>query len=119
MPDYAKLASNTTKTIRKNGRPLTVTYTASREYDPTTNEISSGTGSSKDTYGVVTEFKRSQIDGQNIKRGDKQVLIAAEGLDDITQDSQIILDDGYWNVVDVQTVQPAEIAILHKVQIRK
>ena len=108
--------------IKSNGRDLTVRTIAEGTFDFTTNTISSNTASDETVKGVITDFKKFQIDDQNIKADDKMALFAAKDVTGtIDQDTVIIDSDDSTNyhVINVDQLKPGTVNMIYKVQIRK
>lgn len=70
---------------------------------------------------VITSFDSRDIDGTRIKAKDKKALVAPGALTaDPTTDDRLLEADGTaWEIVDVETLRPAETALLYTVQIRR
>ncbi len=69
---------------------------------------------------VVTGYSANLIDGSAIKAGDKQVIIAARGLDIVPDTTDIILlPHERYSIVSVEIVSPAGVPIIYKVQARR
>ncbi|MCP4246071.1 MAG: hypothetical protein GY778_03385, partial [bacterium] len=72
------------------------------------------------TFGVFTECEERQIDGSVIQAGDKQLLVAAEGLSLVPTPAYKVIDGAEtWNVEHVSTLRPGPTAILYKLRIRR
>ena len=116
------LADMASRLIKSNGRDLTVRTIAEGTFDFTTNTISSNTASDETVKGVITDFKKFQIDDQNIKADDKMALFAAKDVTGtIDQDTVIIDSDDSTNyhVINVDQLKPGTVNMIYKVQIRK
>lgn len=121
---FGKFQTLAQRLIKKNGRSVTFRSKSTTPSDPLEPWL--GFGADTDTTGVpavFVDYKSNEIDGSIVQTGDKVCLIAALDLGaTIRPKTKDIIVDGTtnWNVVNVETVQPGNVAetILHKLQVR-
>ncbi len=133
MVDYTSLRLTAERLINENGRTLTlqredqtnfaVTAEPWRTADPAGANVVSLT-----VLGVFSEFEKEDFDGSLIRRGDKQVLIAAKDLEDVQSGSENIkiedfdtLLDGteIWKIITAVVIEPGSLRVMFDLQVRK
>lgn len=116
MTFYSGLAQTAKRLIDTKGRSVTVRSTAGQTFDPI-NDTMTGGVTNTPVKAVFTEFKREEIDGTLIMRGDKKVLLAGS----VEPKGNDVIIDGStkYRIVDILTVQPADTVVIYKVQARK
>lgn len=70
------------------------------------------------TYGIKKKYSLNQVDGKIIQRKDTRLIFPAYGLPDITPDHQILIDSVVQNVVNIDPVEPGNVALLYEAQVR-
>lgn len=121
MVNYVSLAATAARLINKNGADVTL-----RKQSRTLDEPSKpwrGTDSSDTTVtvkAVLLSFRRKDIDGEIVRRGDRRALIAfdAAGSGIETYDELEDVDGNVWRIVDAEFIKPASIGVLYKLQLR-
>jgi len=73
---------------------------------------------------VFLDYEQKEIDGTNIKSGDKQVLMFAKGVKYIPNTSDKLVElpkhgGKSWNIIDVESLQPGEEVVMHTLQVRR
>jgi len=73
-----------------------------------------------ETYGLLKDVKQSDIDGTNIKTGDKIFLVPSKSLT-FTPDTNCRIKQGNygWGIVDVATIEPGGDIILYYLRSRR
>lgn len=114
--DYTIEAEQAQSDMADNGRQVTL------RLPTTTHNTATGvvteTNSDTTIWAVFTTFNTNDIDGTLIQRADRKVLIAALDATPTKRHKIVDSDDKIWEIKDVETVQPGDLAILHKVQAR-
>ena len=113
MTFYSDMAKLATDMIDEFGRAMILRkYTISgTDYAPIKTPVDSP------VTGVVTTFKRSDIDGTLIREGDKMILIDS-AIEPSKADS--VIDEGFvYEVVDIIDITPGDTSILYKLHVRK
>lgn len=116
MTDYARLAATAARLIAASGRNLTLRRHGTGAYDPATGEAASDP-QDVTVRGVVTNYRRHEIDGQRVCAGDQRVLLgaaSAPAVGDAIVDGAVLL-----RVVAVQKIMPGDTALLYDVQARR
>ena len=112
-PTYTRAAATAARLISAYGRTMQlVTQTNSGDsWNPTVSE------STTDVYGVETKYSNSEIDGELIKSGDVKVLIDAEVKPEL---SMRLRTNGIdYSIINIETLAPADLTILYKLQVRR
>jgi hypothetical protein len=101
--------------INNFGRNVVLIDRQASAYDPITNTITQPDETVRTVKAVFTEYKTDDIDGTVIQRGDKLCLIAGD------VDQGLILKDGLdeYKIVSNAVVQPGDVVILSKLQVRR
>lgn len=126
MVDYASLASIAEKLIADNGRPVTLT----RESETPANASQPWRGNtttdvdSLSATAVLLEYDKKEIDGDQVRRGDQKVLLAANvvGSAKDLKDYDKMVDDGdgeAWRIEDVRTLRPGPTTVIYTLQVRQ
>lgn len=116
---YASLQATAAKLIGDKGRALVLRQQTPGTYDPAT---ASAPVTTVDTpvYGAVLDYPALLIDGTNVQRGDKKVILAAAGLTvEPDTDDQILIAGVPWTIVSPQAVAPDGTVVVWKLQIRR
>lgn len=119
--DYSKVANTALKQIRDKGRTIIVrTPGEDMVYDPGTDTFTPGEDVDTQVKAVFTQFAKKDIDGEMILQTDKRVLIAASSLEAEpgTQD-KIVDGSTEYQVIDTETIEPGDTAVLYMVQVRR
>lgn len=115
---YEGLAATTRRQITEKGRAI-ILRSPNASFDPATG-IMSESVADIETFGLFTTFDESQIDGTLVRRDDRLVLIAAEGLAQVPSAEQQVIDNGeVWQVVAANGVDPGSQPLLYRLQIRR
>lgn len=119
--DYSRSASTALNQINDKGRTVTVrTPGEDMVYDPATDTFTPGEDVDTPVKALFTQFAKRDIDGELILQTDKRVLIAASALDAAPGTQDKIVDGGTeYQVINTETVQPGDTAILYMVQVRR
>lgn len=117
--NYGRSQTTALRLITKFGQDVTIQRKVTSPANPW--DPSSGTTTSTDyaAKAVVSEFKQGLIDGEAIKYGDKNVIVAAKGLDvePVTTDALIVSGITY-TIVSINPVSPAGTVIVYEIQAR-
>jgi len=118
--DQTAMAATALRLITDNGKSFTLRNKSEGSYDPATNAITGSSNTDETIYGIMTSYKKFQIDDQNIKIGDKKLLVAASGITgNVDQDSIIIEGSDQWSVVHVEEISPGSTVIIYQLQVRR
>lgn len=110
------LAADVNRLLTDFGSLLTLTRGGTVTYDPATGLASVTGGAPFTILAVFISYKDENVDGSTIRRGDRRLLVAAQG-----SQTAPIMDDmvGGLKVVDVQTIAPNGTAVAYACQMRK
>ena len=104
--------------LSEYGMPMVLRKRTPGGYDPTTGGVTLGSIDIPCT-GAAFDYPAIAIDGTSIQRGDKKVLLSAEGLDE-TPDTgdQIVTAEVARNVISVKAIAPAGTVVMFELQVR-
>ncbi|UGL62839.1 virion structural protein [Xanthomonas phage MET13-T1] len=97
--------------LRRPGGPVVV--------DPVDGTVTPGSGPTDfPVVGVITDYSDKQVDGENIRRGDRLVYIQAV---ERPKQGDVFLEESgtQWAIVDFDSVDPAGLALLFALQLRR
>jgi hypothetical protein len=122
MVDFVKSAKTAKRLIDKNGRLVKFVNKSKLLADPDKPWGESKTGSTSFAMiCVFTDYESKELDGDNIKAGDKKLL--ANAIDNGTnkiEDFEFVEDgDSTWRIKSVQPLQPGDTIVMYEVQLRK
>jgi len=116
MSFYSELLLTTARLIADKGQAMTLVSTAPGAYDASTG-IAAEVETTSSLDGVVVNYPAREVDGTSVQRGDRKVLLAANGVVPKIQDTLII--GGVRNkIIDCKAVSPAGIAVMYTAQAR-
>jgi hypothetical protein len=115
--DYAGLSVRAATLLASAGGPITIQRTTGAAFNAVTGQFSGGTVSSLTSTGAILPFSDSVIDGTRIQKGDKQIILD-QSVTPVLAD-KFLVDGEYWNCLNVETISPNGINVIHKVHIRK
>lgn len=116
--DYSSFQSIAISEIANKGQSLTLTRVTTGAFNPATSEITGDSTADETIKAVVTEFKEKQIDGSTVQRGDKLLLVSPD-FDAPTLKDKITISGLEYSIINVDTVSPAGVDILYKIQVRR
>jgi len=121
MGFYESLRDNTAAPlIKKYGQQILLRPPVIASIDPVTSTITPGATVDYTGYAIEEEYAQRDVDGTNIKRGDKKLLIAVDiTIPPITPDFKVIMASTVWHVIDCKPTSPGGITIVYTAQIRK
>lgn len=124
--NYTALAIETEAIIAANGRAIeilksnTTANDVAKPWRGVTASFPAASGANApDAYGVFLDYRRRDVDGDTIKRGDKRVLVAANGLDDLSGYEGIRDGTEVWRIVGSKTLAPGAVRLLYEFQVRQ
>ena len=131
MVDYANFRNLAERLIEENGRTLTLVLQDQGNLTDPNKPWRDSTEAAEirfDVLGVFVKFDNEAIDGETVRLGDKQVLIAAKSVEDESgsapnieiEDYDFLLDGtARWNIVNVELIEPGPVRILYEAHVRK
>jgi len=114
--NYARSQATASRLIAKFGMTgAIVRLTKSGpSYDPTVTEASHA------CVLVDLDYKDTLIDGSNIKRGDRMVYVAMQGLDIVPSVAdKITINTVQHAIISVKPLSPAGLVVFYEIQARK
>lgn len=120
MANFIKLKKLGSKLILANGRSISII----KHSRAPSGARHKGRDKTRDitipTKGSFVGFESSLVDGKTIKDGDKLLLVSPEGFsDDLSNFDEVKDGTKTWKIVDVKTIEPADIVVLYKIHIRR
>ena len=122
MVDYANLANVGQRLISQNGRTVTLVLKSRISLDVNKPwRADDGDGLSIDVKAVLIPYDEKDIDGDLVRRGDKQAYISAVGLEsyDISLFDELIDNNVIWKIKNIEILNPGELLLLYILQLRK
>lgn len=106
--------------IDEEGRSLTITPPGS-EADANKPWRGNSAGTPTNATGVFVRYKSSQIDGDQIRRGDQKVLLIPDETIDIEDGTKVVdsLDSSIWMVKHVEKITNKSDILLYILQVRR
>lgn len=73
---------------------------------------------------VFLDYEQKQVDGNDVKSGDKQVLMFAKGVRNLPKIGDKIIElpkhgGATWNIMMVDSLKPGEEVVMHTLQVRR
>lgn len=116
--NYSNLQTKATALLQNNGQSITFSYTSGAVIDPATGTVTSaGTVTNVSGYGVASNYRNAEIDGESILASDVR-LIASNVATEPEPDWTVIVNSRTWRVMDVQPINPAGTNIIYICQLR-
>ena len=116
--DYAGLKEEVDAILAEFGQDCIIHRATAPVVDPVSGEVTPGGSQDIPVIGVITDYADKLIDGTNIKRGDRLVYIRA--VTEPKQGDVFILASGQqWAMVDFDAVDPAGLALVYALQLRR
>ena len=123
MAFYDRVSRKAAKMIARYGRTTGITLVAMSTptiRDPTKPWETTATESSESCTAVVIHYDEKLIDGTTIQRGDRQVIVAALGLNTPPNlNGAAVIDGVRYKIVNVQPLEPGGQALIYTLQVRQ
>ena len=103
--------------ITEFGMPVILQRTSGGTFAPVTGQTIGATQSEITARGIQKSYKASLIDGTRIKHGDK-LFVLDDSQTPVLSD-KVKVGAEYWSIVSIDAVEPAGIALVYFVQVRK
>ena len=118
---YDEMAVMALEMITEFGQPVTISKTASGEYDPETGGEAPGATVEQIAQGILLDFTGQEFQNNSlILQGDKKLTIAAKGLawvPDLLD--KVVIQGRAWSIVPpLKEINPAGTPILYELQVR-
>lgn len=117
-----RMAKTAQRLIDKYGASSILTRQAAGVYDPATQTETPGRVISDEINAVVTDYKAHEVDGENIRYGDKKFLVSELSLENLIkpQSGDILTNFGQkYRVVDVSGLTAGDGIPAYEIQVRR
>jgi hypothetical protein len=114
---YARLATTATRLLDDKGQTLSFSRDNVTSFNPVTGEETKGTAITYSGSGAVFGYGSSEINGTDIQRDDRRVILEAVSTAPAVGDS-VTIDSIVHRVVDVEQVNPAGTVVIYQLQVR-
>lgn len=113
-------AAGIAKTLKAKGQAMTLTRVSGGTYDPVAGSVTGATTTTYTVYGIESAFRDglTMSAGTLIQSGDRLAIVAADQATPVPGDSLTIVGV-VWKVIAVNAVNPAGVALLFKLHVRK
>ena len=119
MSFYAGLSRTASKMLGDKGRAMVLRKRTAGAYDPATG-VAAITTEDHNVIGAEFDFPALLIDGTTIQRGDKKIILAADGMTvEPDVDDVVLVATVPRNVVSVKAINPAGTVVVYILQVRK
>ena len=116
--NYTALQSSFAALIEANGQAITFAYSAGKTQSIGSGSESGGTPTNVNGFGVLSKYKREEIDGKTIEIGDAKLI--CNNVDTEPEPEWTVSVNGdTWRVMAVMPINPAGTNIVYICQIRK
>src|SRR5574340_923716 len=106
------------QSIKADGVSMILSQNNQGSYNPENGSVTN-TSTSHSTYGVVTDYRLSEIDGTLIKRSEEKIVLAVTAtMPEPTGDDNLIISGVIWSIINSNPVAPAGVPILYILQVR-
>jgi hypothetical protein len=116
--DYAVTQATADRLIANFGRSMILRRNIDGVYENETGAVRTTTQDWA-IIGVKLDYQLADIDGTYIKISDQRIFVAPSFATVPRPNDLIIIDLEEWTVVRVETLKPADVVLLHEVQVRK
>lgn len=118
--NYTRMTSTALRLITRFGKAWTVRRYTKGTYDPSNNTRTTSATTDYTVQGMLSDYQQREIDGTNILKGDKLLLVAASGLA-ITPTITDLLVEGstLYKIVNIEQIKPASTVLYYKLQLRQ
>jgi len=116
MTFYSDMADMVNELLDDFGQTVTLRRTVAGTFDATTETESGGSTSDITTTGIQKNYRQDQIDGTRVQHGDRLYILDDDQVPVLSD--KVKVGSVYWNIVDIQTVNPAGTPLAYFVQVR-
>lgn len=118
MSFYGGLRVTADRLLRDKGQAMTLNTNASGAYDPETG--AAVTPANVACTGVILDYTAQEIDGTQIETRDRKIILSAVGLPAPPDAGDTITVQGAIHaIIDVKPLEPAGLAVIYTLQVRK
>jgi len=117
MSFYSNLKSVASRILKDKGQNVTFTQETETGFNPATG-VKTKTTSTFTGYGAAFDYKRMEIDGELVQKGDIRFLMEATTVIPVPGNTTVI-DSIAYRVMAVKITSPAGTAVIYEVQLRR
>ncbi|WP_345198575.1 hypothetical protein [Kistimonas scapharcae] len=114
---YESKARLVVEMLKKYGRPVVLVRDTGKVCDPVTGVCTPGEPEQLQFNGVLKSYKQGQIDGTTIMQGDKLLILDASH--EPQPGDLAHTADGDWQIVGIESLNPAGVPLAYRVQVRR
>lgn len=106
--------------LKADGQAMTLTRVGAGTYDPVTGTTTGGVTQTWTVYGLILEYKDSDINAPNslIAAGDEKILMGHYGVRPMQGDS-LTFNSELYSVISVKRKRPQGVDLFYYCQVRK
>lgn len=129
MPNYSALAITASRLIQAAGRDATLVRLSEASasptpWNPTTPRSAEATQELKAAFvdpGGLVAMGFATAESEGVRRSAKALLVAAAdaGSFDVTKTDEVVDGDARWQVVQVWTLKPGDVALVYALGVRR
>ena len=120
MVDFASLAALAVRLISKNGRDVTLVQSSQTPDNPAQPwRGTDGNDTETVVRAAITNYDEEQVDGDLIRRGDRQAWVAADSGVAIEDYDYLVDGTVRWKIIDVNVIKPATVTVAYGLQLRR
>lgn len=114
---YAQLSTTAARLLTSKGQTLSFSRDNVTSFNPVTGEETTGAPVTYSGKGAVFGYGSSEINGTDIQRDDRRIILEAVTTAPEVGDS-VTINTIVHRVVDVEQVNPAGTVVIYKLQVR-
>ena len=116
--NYTALESTAARLLRDNGQAITFSYETGEVINPATGVVTTPSSETTvDGFGVATNYKNAEIDGQSVLASDLK-LLASNIATEPEANWKVTVNGKTWRVMQVNPINPAGTNVMYICQIR-
>jgi hypothetical protein len=116
--NYTALEATATRLLRDNGQAITFSYETGEVINPATGTVTTpASESTVSGYGVASNYKNAEIDGQSVLASDLK-LLASNVATEPKANWKVGVNGKTWRVMQVMPINPAGTNVMYICQIR-
>jgi len=116
---YQRRRAAVSRLLERYGTSLTLQHYQEGACDPASGEVAAA-WSQRVLTGLVRDYRQDQVDGSLVLSGDRELILAGETETEPPRPGdRLVLAGETYTVVQVNTLEPGGLALLHRCQIRR
>lgn len=117
MTIHEKATATAQRLLTKFGQSVALQSVTVGVYDPATGAVSSA-ASTQNGVGVELAYRAAEIDGTNVQRGDRKLLISSVGITAPKPEDKCTVAGVVYTVKSVEPITPGGVNIAFYLQLR-